>query len=103
MEMQLEQPLKIDVTAAVSAARSYFQTLENMKMMGDQIVDVRLEEVELSENRQFWLITLGFNRQRDQAKNPLGMAGIPQYEREYKIFKINSETGIVESMKIRVV
>lgn len=92
--------MTIDVRSAVMAAQNYFQSLQDM--VGMQIVDLRLEEVELSSDQTFWLITLGFNRRVDTAKDPFGINGF-SFEREYKTFKINSETGEVQSMKIREV
>ncbi|MBW4491830.1 MAG: hypothetical protein KME26_01705 [Oscillatoria princeps RMCB-10] len=94
--------MTIDVRSAVIGAKQYLQSLQDQ--IGMLIDDLRLEEVELSEDRKFWLITLGFSRSADKAKNPLAdLIDSPKYEREYKIFKINSETGEVQSMKIREV
>jgi hypothetical protein len=94
--------MKIDVRQAVIAAKEYLQSLKDQ--IGRQIEDLRLEEVELSEDKNFWLITLGFSRPADRAKNPLAdLTDSPKYEREYKIFKIDSQTGEVQSMKIREV
>lgn len=95
MESSVKNLPKIDVRAAVGLAQKYFNDLQDM--MGSSMRSSRLEEVELSEDKQFWLITLGF--ERVNLNNPLQV--VPQYIREYKIFKINAETGEVESMKIR--
>lgn len=95
MESSVKDLPKIDVRAAVGLAQKYFNDLQDM--MGSSMQSLRLEEVELSEDKQFWLITLGF--ERVNSNNPLQV--VPQYTREYKIFKINAETGEIESMKIR--
>lgn len=95
MESSVKNLPKIDVRAAVSLAQKYFNDLQDM--IGSSMISLRLEEVELSEDKQFWLITLGF--ERVNSNNPLQV--VPQYTREYKIFKINAETGEIESMKIR--
>lgn len=97
--MTQETNIKIDVRAAVHAAENYLNSLQDK--IGTGIQDVRLEEVELSEDKTYWLITIGFNRLTDTASNPLGLPAIPQHEREYKIFKIDTTTGEVKSMKIR--
>ncbi|HAG85777.1 MAG TPA: hypothetical protein DCL61_32720 [Cyanobacteria bacterium UBA12227] len=90
--------MKIDVRGAVMAAKQYFQSLQDM--IGQQLQDLRLEEVELSEDKQFWFITLGFDRPAN--KNSLLKDIVPpNYERVYRIFKIDSESGEVQSMKIR--
>ena len=97
MESSVKNLPKIDVRAAVGLAQNYFNSLQDM--LG-AFQNLRLEEVELSENKQFWLITLGFDCQVI-SNNPLKLEINPQYVREYKLFKINAETGEVESMKIR--
>lgn len=56
------------------------------------------------------MITLGFDIPKKPPKNrledliPISLASIHVlYEREYKFFKVNSQTGEVEAMKIRQV
>ncbi len=98
-----EATLKIDVRSAVEAARSYLQQVM------DQLVDtaypiqgLRLEETELSENKKYWLITLGFDRPIGEHIEPLQFSSNNRkYERTYRIFKINAQTKEVKSMKIR--
>ncbi|MEH2366055.1 hypothetical protein [Nostoc sp.] len=98
----------IDVKTAVNAAYQYIKSIQDM--MGSSLEDLRLEEVELSEDKDFWLIVLGFNIPKKLPKNrfedliPISIAPtIVLYEREYKLFKVNSQTGEVEAMKIRQV
>lgn len=98
--------MKTDVRDAVTAAQHYFQSLKDL--ISDRVQDVMLEEVELSEDKRFWFVTLGFERPVAQRKNALSellpAPALPpdyKYEREYKIFKIDAETGEVQSMKIR--
>jgi len=55
--------------------------------------DVRIEEVELSDDERFWLITLSFS----PPDHPFSM------QREYKLFKVDASSGEVKSMKIRQV
>ncbi|MEH1959359.1 MAG: hypothetical protein V7L05_05605 [Nostoc sp.] len=45
----------IDVKTAVNAAYEYIKSMQDM--MGSSLGDLRLEEVELSEDKSFWLIT----------------------------------------------
>ncbi|XDE62112.1 hypothetical protein AB3M80_27190 [Arthrospira platensis BEA 1257B] len=53
--------MKTDVKAAAIAAKQYLISL--WETMGNlDIQDLRVEEVELSEDDQSWLITLGFTR-----------------------------------------
>ena len=98
----------IDVKTAVNAAYEYIKSLQDI--MGSSLPDLRLEEVELSEDKNFWLITLGFDIPKKPPKNrledliPTSLVSTPVlYEREYKLFKVNSQTGKVEAMKIRQV
>jgi hypothetical protein len=84
--------MKIDVRSAVYTAQNYIQSIE----------DLRLEEVELSDDKQFWFVTLGYNRPVDKSQNLLAeLVPSSKFERDYKIFKIDAETGDVKAMKIR--
>lgn len=93
----------IDLKTAIHTAQNYLSFIQDM--LGD-FENLRLEEVELSEDNKYWLITLGYDIPR-KSQNPLiAIAGLTPQEgkiltREYKIFKVNSETGKVEAMKIR--
>ncbi|WP_413166418.1 hypothetical protein ACL6C3_06860 [Capilliphycus salinus ALCB114379] len=98
MVEQSNQPQIIDVKKAVFAARNYLQSLETD--LGGPFQDLLLEETELTDDRNFWLITLGFNHQIQSLAHPLGIS-YSKEERKYKILKVNAETGEVESMKIR--
>lgn len=89
--------LDINIQMAVQTASNYLKSLE--PFIGDEIKDVRLEEVELSEDEQFWFITLGFNRPVDSAFAVIQN----QTQREYKTFKIDTTTGKVKAMTIRTV
>ncbi len=95
--------MKIDARGAVMAAKKYFDDMQ--ELIGNTLQDILLEELEISEDKKFWLITLGFNRPLPKTKNPLfpELVPSPEYKREYKLFKIDSETGEVQSMKIRQV
>jgi hypothetical protein len=80
----------INVKEAVKKAAEYFTDLYH-----DEFCNVLLEEVELTDG--YWLITLGYDRP------PV----LPQFAekgpRAFKVFKVDSETGEVISMKIREV
>ncbi|MFA7420739.1 MAG: hypothetical protein WCZ90_13725 [Melioribacteraceae bacterium] len=82
----------IDVKQAVEAAVKYFTDLYAGKHY-----DLALEEVELNSDETFWLITLGFDTEQ-KASYTLPMVSA---KRKYKIFKVDSKTGKVWSMKIR--
>ncbi|MGO8814451.1 MAG: hypothetical protein ACLQVG_07240 [Terriglobia bacterium] len=80
----------ISVKEAAEKAAEYFTALYDK-----QFKNVLLEEVELKE--RYWLITLGYDH-----PSPL-----PQFSRKgpraFKVFKVDSKTGEVMSMKIREV
>ncbi|NJO66188.1 MAG: hypothetical protein HC832_00950 [Leptolyngbyaceae cyanobacterium RM1_405_57] len=91
---------EIDVKRAVIAATSYLQDMKDL--MDVKLENLRLEEVELSEDEREWIITLGFDtpvRMNPLGKLALGTSSL--YQREYKLLKVDSETGEVKSMKIR--
>ena len=82
----------LDVKEAAQRASDYFATL----FPEDLVAKTRLEEVELTDDGQYWLITLGF-----PVKETPGFLFPPAVSREYKQFKIEVATGKVVSMKIR--
>lgn len=92
----------VDVKSAVTAARDYIQEIQSL--LNNPLNNLRLEEVERTEDDKYWLITLGYD-------DPEGLKHIPQFltpatqlsVREYKLFRIDSNNGKVESMKIRKV
>ncbi|NJO79529.1 MAG: hypothetical protein HC827_14105 [Cyanobacteria bacterium RM1_2_2] len=89
---------------AFHAACQYLESVQ--EMIGGKLEDLRLEEAELSDDRNFWLITLGFDVPI-KSLNTIGeLLTVPNvykktYRREYKTFKVNAQTGEVEAMKIR--
>ena len=85
----------IDVKEAVQSASKYFNELQDVLGL-KKAEDLRLEEVEISDDRSQWLITLGYRIDDDRL-------GIPRYKRDYKIFTVDSTNGEVKSMKIREV
>ena len=69
--------------------------------------DVLVEEVEMDEQQQYWLITFSYLFQRKKVDHPAPAFTTPlsflypSRERNYKTLKINAKTGDVLSMKIR--
>ncbi len=92
----------IDVKQAVKVAAEYLVDL----YAPDAFSDVQLEEVELTEDENYWLITLSYKKPMTEVNllGPIGiMADLAKNEKGYKIFKIEADTGKVVSMKIRIV
>lgn len=94
----------LDAKSAVESARSYILSIQDA--LNNPLNNLRLEEIELSEDKKFWLITLGYDNP-DKPKDISNMSLIaPQFARlarEYKIFQIGADDGNVSSMKIRQV
>lgn len=93
----------VDVKSAVRAAHEYLQGMQ--ELLDNPLDNLRLEEVELSEDERYWLITLGYDL-KGSNKLPLPSLLPAQTQallREYKLFRINSDSGKVEAMKIRKV
>ncbi|AFM23007.1 hypothetical protein [Desulfomonile tiedjei] len=78
----------IDVKTAVDNAVNYAATLYG-KGWASLVPGLLVEEVELSDDEQFWYVTLGWDADR------LGTSRI------YKSFKVRADSGDVVAMKIR--
>lgn len=91
-----------DVKTAVKIAFDYFARIYPEAKQKFQ--DIRLEEVELSDDESTWLVTIGFSR--PLPPGPF-LKNIPeflhQYQRDYKVFRIDAQSGKVRSMKIRAI
>lgn len=83
----------IDVTQAVKAASRHAQERYGPK----ETIDLRLEEVELSKDDRYWLVTLGLIPSLARAAG--GTVG--EDDREYKLIRVDARTGRVLSMEIR--
>lgn len=84
----------LDVKAAVATAVTYLKDLYS----DEQLKNIRLEEVWLSDDEKYWYITIGYDSPTP-ALHPL--ATLRPSEREYKLFKVRVEDGRVMEMKIR--
>ncbi|MEO0806145.1 MAG: hypothetical protein AAFY33_07550 [Cyanobacteria bacterium J06643_4] len=93
----------VDVKAAISAARLGFHDLLEQD---SPFENVRLEEVERSEDGKYWMITLGYDiaAQPYDVPNVLfSRSDVRIRQREYKLFHVNADSGDVEAIKIRKV
>jgi len=105
---------QIDLREAVNAVKNYIVDFKGD--LGSNFDNLLIEETELSEDGKFWLITIGFDREVDPQQeriyvnNPLHFREeiadlFPKrkrliIERVYKIFKVDSSTGKIVSMKM---
>ncbi len=93
----------IEVKQAVETAANYLADL----FADEDISDIRLEEVELSEDSQTWHVTLSFLRRRKATGQPLvdalrvGSVGGAQMDRDFKVLALRATDGQVTSLKIR--
>jgi hypothetical protein len=87
----------IDVKQAVKAAKDYAT-----EILGD-LPNLELEEVEISDDDRYWLITFGFDTNKPTPENPAGLAalGYGPKARKYKIIEIAKDDGKFKAMKIR--
>ena len=91
----------IDVKEAVEFAYDFVQQLPKVGDMNP----ITLEEVELTDDERYWLITLGLYRSElPTTIDPVETFAskvLAKREREYKVVKIHADSGKVQSMKIR--
>lgn len=92
----------IDAKAAVRKAMEYLKEMYDT----DSFRDVMLEEADLSDDDRYWNVTIGFTRlQESVSEGPMAtlIGSSAVYRREYRVFMIDAESGVVRSMKIRKV
>jgi hypothetical protein len=90
----------VDVKEAAKRAADYFSNIYSDKPYSDLL----LEEVELSEDGRYWLITLSYASELSTIRVPSALDPFPKVingPRKYKLFKIDAATGNVKAMKIR--
>lgn len=99
----LPEPPPIGVKEAVQKALVY---LRDLYFLSDTpLPNLRLEEVELSEDGAQWLVTYGFTAsEQDVEQNSIfsGLGGTTtRTKRDYKVIAVDARTGEALSMKIR--
>ena len=98
--------MRLDVQKAVELARQYLIDVIVQDVLPPIPGAIRLEEVEISENDEFWLITLSYpdSMIEDSDLHPESQALRVLTGREnrvYKVVKLNADTGKLVSIKIR--
>jgi hypothetical protein len=81
----------INVKEATGKATEYLRTFF------PDVEKVQLEEVELTDDRAYWFITLSY----EGVSNSVASSLLVGKSVRYKLFKLDAETGEVISMKIR--
>ena len=80
----------------INAKEAATVAIEYLKSFYSGAKNVMLEEVELSEEKKIWSITIGFENIEAHDNGPSKI--IPKM---YKIFRIDNTTGQVTAMKSR--
>lgn len=80
----------IQAQEAVKLARESFDAV----FASDAVAEVLLEEVELSDDGKFWLVTYSFDWQPTSGTSSIGPG-----DRRYKLLRLDIESGKLISMK----
>ena len=86
----------MDAREAVRTAKEYLGDL----FSDEELINVGLEEVDF--DGEAWRITLGFSRSWDQTGSLVAALAQSRHARSYKVLRIIDETGVVESLKDRI-
>lgn len=93
--------MSLDMKAAVQTAREQAAQL----FAEESLPNLALEEIEFDEEKQHWLVTLGFDSPNRVKRKTTGSSLFPSIEeeiqREYKVFRLDSNDGHLISMSIR--
>jgi hypothetical protein len=73
------------------------KAVEHFKKFYPNVEKVQLEEVEITDDDKYWNIVLSYE---NEETTPLSYLQVGQ-QRTFKVFKIDANTGMVRSMKIR--
>lgn len=88
----------MDAKEAVRIAKLYLLDL----LSDEQPVNIGLEELEHDEGRGVWLVTLGFSRPWNSARNALtALTGEAAPKRSYRVLAVREDDGEVLSMRRR--
>ena len=93
--MTTERSSDLPLEQAVRAAADYLNQVYKTSEQG------RVEEVELTDDDQYWLVTLSFILPEEERTASGGAFKFGRRQRNYKVFKIDRKSGEVRSMKIR--
>jgi len=88
----------IDLKIAISNAKDFVKN----EIHDRPVKNLLVEEVELSENEKYWLITLGWDDRivpRSPLESAMGLSNVP--DRDYRVFFVDVDSGNVVKMKFR--
>ena len=91
----------IDMKQAVQIALEFCRNLYGQ----EKLADLLLEEVELSDDEKFWLVTIGFNLGQGETSQPStnisGGSLTKRLDHVFKIMKVDAGSGRALSLKIK--
>ena len=88
----------MDVKEAVAVAKSYITDL----YVGEEIVDIGLEEVEFDHGSNEWNVTIGFLRPWNRTLPDALALARRASARSYKVVRIDNDSGAVMSLRDRI-
>lgn len=87
----------MEVKEAVHTAKGWLANV----MSDEDIINVGLEEVKFDEEKNMWLVTLGFSRPWNSVRNALtAISGEPATKRVYRVISVDDK-GLVHGMERR--
>ena len=92
-----DSSFRVGVKDAVKSAMSFV----NEMYEGQPLKDLLLEEVEMVQDADAWLVTIGFSLPQEDAAASNASATGKKLRRVYKIVTINAQSGTPLSMKMR--
>ena len=96
----------VDVKGAIKTARDYITEVYSPETLRA----LQLEEVELTDDGHYWLVTFGFDTDREaETVDPVrqrvlaiqGISTPPKFVRDYKVITVRADDGKPLSMKIK--
>lgn len=89
--------IHIGVKDAVRSAMDFVRDMYE----GQRLRDLLLEEIEMAEGRDQWLVTIGFSLPKEESTSIISPATSRKFERNYKVVAVDACSGTPLSMKIR--
>jgi hypothetical protein len=91
----------IDMKQAVQIALDFCRSFYGQ----DKLADLILEEVELTEDEKFWLVTMGFNLGQVETGQPSanisGSSPTKRPDHVFKTMKVDANNGRALSLRIK--
>lgn len=92
-----DSSFRVGVKDAVKSAVSFV----NEMYEGQALKDLLLEEVEMEQEADAWLVTIGFSLSQEDVSPSHASTTSRKLRRVYKVVTINAQSGVPLSMKIR--